>query len=262
MIAIHIHKVAWGAEVNLVDYQNYMVKEYEKSKNTFNQNYYKELVGKAILYKHIGALISDSNWYKENIGYRAQLVTYTFSKLMDVLETKDYRFDFMQLWQTRGVPSYLDGLIMDIASKCFDYFYNGNHPEKNISVLCKKEDCWKAIKEIQIFPSDEARKILISRDEYKANRISAKHEQTRENAVTDTILVYRISPNRWQECLDCGTEQGILNPKEQSVISSLIKSLTTGRFVLSGAQIKVVIGAQEKLKEAKIFKDGMIQDDA
>ena len=105
-------------------------------------------------------------------------------------------------------------------------------------------------------------KILISRDEYKANRISAKHEQTRENAVTDTILVYRISPNRWQECLDCGTEQGILNPKEQSVISSLIKSLTTGRFVLSGAQIKVVIGAQEKLKEAKIFKDGMIQDDA
>ncbi len=158
--------------------------------------------------------------------------------------------------------SYLDGLIMDIASKCFDYFYNGNHPEKNISVLCKKEDCWKAIKEIQIFPSDEARKILISRDEYKANRISAKHEQTRGNAVTDTILVYRISPNGWQECLDCGTEQGILNPKEQSVISSLIKSLTTGRFVLSGAQIKVVIGAQEKLKEAKIFKDGMIQDDA
>ena len=120
----------------------------------------------------------------------------------------------------------------------------------------------KDIKEIQIFPSDETRRILISKDEYKANQISAKHEQTRENAVTDTILVDRISLNGWQECLDCGTEQGILNPKEQSIISSLIKSLTTGRFVLSGAQIKVVIGALEKLKEAKIFRDGMIQDDA
>ena len=171
------YRVAWGAEVNLVDYQSYMMKEYEKDKSSFNQNYYKELVGKAILYKHIGALISDSDWYKENVGYRAQLVTYTFSKLMDVLETKDQRFDFMQLWQLQSVPSYLDPLIMNIAMKCFDYFYNGSHPEKNINVFCKKEDCWKATKEIAVYPSEETRKILISRDEYKANQISAKHEQ-------------------------------------------------------------------------------------
>lgn len=254
-------KVAWGAEVNLDDYQEYMVKEYEKDKNVFNQNFYKEIVGKAILYKHIGALISDSDWYKENVGYRAQLVTYTFSKLMDVLETKEQRFDFMQLWQQQSVPSYLDSLIMYIALKCFDYFYNGSHPEKNISVLCKKEDCWKAIKDIPVAVTDEVRKILISKDEYKANQISAKHEQKRDNAVADTVMIYRISPEGWQECLDLGTKQGILNPKEQSIISSLIKSLITGRFMISEAQIKVVVEALGKLKEAKIFKDYMIKDE-
>ena len=255
------YKVAWGAEVNLVDYQNYMVKEYEKDKTIFNQNYYKELVGKAILYKHIGALISDSYWYKENVGYRAQLVTYTFSKLIDVLETKDQRFDFMQLWQLQSVPTYLDSLIINIAMKCFDYFYNGNHPEKNISVLCKKEDCWKVIKEIPVYPSDETSKILISKDEYKANQISAKHEQKRDNTVADTIMIYKITPTGWQECLDLGTKQGILTPKEKSIIGSLIKSLTTRRFMLSDAQIKIVVEALKKLKESKIFKDFMIQDD-
>ncbi len=254
-------KVAWGAEVNLNDYQEYMVNEYKKDKYVFNQNFYKEIVGKAILYKHIGALISDSQWYKENIGYRAQLVTYTFSKLMEVLETKDQRFDFMQLWQLQNVPTYLGSLLLEIAYKCFEYFYSGSHPEKNISVLCKKEDCWKAIKDIPIVASDETRKILISQDEYKANQISAKHEQKRDNAVVSMVLIYRISANDWQECLNLGREQGILNPKEQSIIATLIKSISTGQFMISSSQTRVVIEALEKLKEAKIFKDSMIQSD-
>lgn len=254
-------KVAWGAEVNLDDYQEYMVKEYEKDKNVFNHNFYKEIVGKAILYKHIGALISDSQWYKENIGYRAQLVTYTFSKLMEVLETNDYRFDFMQLWQIQSVPSYLNSLLLEIAYKCFEYFYNGSHPEKNISVLCKKEDCWKAIKEIPIAVSDDIKNILISKDEYKANQISAKHEQKRDNEVVNMVLIYRISAHDWQECLDQGGKQGILTPKEQSIISTLIKSISSGHFMISPAQTRIVIESLEKLKEAKIFKDSMIQND-
>lgn len=256
------YEVSWGAEVNLEDYQEYVKKEYDKDKNRFNQNFYKELVGKAILYKHIGALISDSSWYKENIGYRAQLVTYTFSKLMDVLETKNARFDFMQLWQTQSAPEYLDDLILEIAEKCSDYFYNGEHPEKNISVLCKKEDCWKAIKSIPISVDDAIRaKILISESEYKAKQVAAKHEQKLDNEIADLTLIYRISPSDWRKCLEAGSAQGVLSFKEQDIINLLIKCLETGRNPLSDAQSRVVVEALDKLREAKIFKEEMIPAD-
>ena len=74
-------------------------------------------------------------------------------------------------------------------------------------------------------------------------------------------MIYKITPTGWQECLDFGTRQDILTPKEQSIIGSLIKSLTTRRFMLSDAQIKIVVEALKKLKESKIFKDYMIQED-
>ena len=76
------HFVSWGGEVNAAHFHNNMLPQWNKDNSFFNELYYKELIGKKILFEYIGTVISDQAWYQERRAYRPQLIAYTFSKLV------------------------------------------------------------------------------------------------------------------------------------------------------------------------------------
>ena len=80
--AMKPYAVSKGAQLNLVDFQTDLEAQWNKDKLMFNELFYKDLISKAILFKTIEKVISDQDWYIENKAYRAQLVTYSFSKLI------------------------------------------------------------------------------------------------------------------------------------------------------------------------------------
>ena len=47
------YDVSWGAEVNMTKFQVIMEKEWDKSNLKYNEEFYKELIAKAILFKEI-----------------------------------------------------------------------------------------------------------------------------------------------------------------------------------------------------------------
>ena len=60
------HYVSWGGEVNAAHFHNNMVKQWDKDNSVYNELFYKELIGKKILFEHIGNIVSNQVWYQEN----------------------------------------------------------------------------------------------------------------------------------------------------------------------------------------------------
>ena len=57
------YDVSWGAEVNMTRFQVIMEKEWDKSNLKYNEEFYKKLIAKAILFKEIERIISNEEWY-------------------------------------------------------------------------------------------------------------------------------------------------------------------------------------------------------
>ncbi len=113
------YSVSRGAQLNLVDFQTDLEAMWNKDKLLFNELFYKDLISKAILFKTIEKTISVQDWYMENKAYRAQLVAYTFSKIIyEVKKNGNMELDFKAIWDKQSVPDYLIDEIVNISKIC------------------------------------------------------------------------------------------------------------------------------------------------
>ena len=243
---MHPYEVSWGAEVNATKFFSQMEKDWEKDDSKFNELYYKRLVGKAILFKHIESIISEQEWYKERNGYRAQLVTYTFSKLVYEVSLKKLSINYLYFWNKQAVPEAFYDDISSIAKICFDQFYDSSIA--NVSSYCKKQECWNVIKKIPYVLNDSIAEYLNSPDDEKVEEVSAKKEQREVNKVVTEIDIFNLGENKWRDLLQRGIEQKVLNHKDEELIQVAMKYCRTG-FGCSSKQAKAIWEIKQKLSE-------------
>jgi len=241
---MHPYEVSWGAEVNATKFFAQMEKDWEKDDSKFNELYFKRLVGKAIFFKYIEKLISDQEWYQERNGYRAQLVTYTFSKIVYEVAAKKQVINYLYFWNKQGVPSEFDYDLSHIAKICFDQFYDSSIA--NISSYCKKQECWNVIKKIPYTLSDSISEFLNTRDDEKVEEASAKKTQRETNKIVTEIDIFNIGENKWADLLKRGIEQKVLNHVEEEFIKVAMKYCKTG-FGCSPKQAKAIWEIKQKL---------------
>ncbi len=153
--------VSWGGEVNAARFHSSMLDQWEKDNSVYNELYYKELVGKKILFSYIEKTISDQPWYQEKRAYRPQLVAYTFSKLVYSAEQERKKINYKEMWDLQNVPSPFTFDIIEIAKKVFNCIYDEKRETTNIETYCKKEACWTVVKSVEYHISDELLGILV-----------------------------------------------------------------------------------------------------
>ena len=235
---MHPYEVSWGSEVNATKFFAAMEKDWEKDDSKYNELYFKRLVGKAILFKYIEKLISNQLWYQERNGYRAQLVTYTFSKLVYEVERKKYVIDYLDFWNKQAIPPLFDIDIVKIAKHCFDTFYDSSIA--NVSTYCKKQECWNVIKKIPYNLHDSLLDLLITPEDEKTKEISAKKDQRNNNKVDAELMVFNIGETKWSDLLTRGNEQKILNYHDCELIKVAIKYCRTGMGILSKQALELI----------------------
>ena len=130
--------VSWGGEVNAAHFHNNMVKQWNKDNTVFNELFYKELIGKKIMFAYIEHVISDQQWYQERRAYRPQIVAYTFSKLVYEAQRAKKRINYRQIWDNQKVSDIFETDIARIGKLVFDLIYDENRSTANIETYCKK----------------------------------------------------------------------------------------------------------------------------
>ncbi|MBR3382819.1 MAG: AIPR family protein [Clostridia bacterium] len=243
------HYVSWGGEVNAAHFHNDMEKQWNKSNEVFNELFYKELIGKKILFSKIETMISSQQWYQEKRAYRPQIVAYTFSKLVLSAKAIHKEINYRQIWDLQRVPIEFDEDIAQIGKIVFDRINDPYRSTANVETYCKKTECWDIISKVPYSISDELREILISPSEKTVEKIAAKKDQAFDNGIMNEIEIFNKGAEYWSSLVERGQAQYVLNNADVFALTDAIKYCNLQYTQLTKKQIKTIMDVVKKLKE-------------
>lgn len=243
------HYVSWGGEVNAAHFHNYMEKQWSKDDSVYNELFYKELIGKKILFFKIESVISDQQWYQENRAYRPQIVAYTFSKLVLSAKESHKEINYRQIWDLQNVPTEFETDIAKIGKIVFDRINDPNRSTANVETYCKKQECWDIISKVPYHISDDLREVLISPSEKAIENTAALREQRFDNGLFNEIAIFNKGADYWTSVIERGKAQSVLNGADIVALGDAIKYCQMQYTQLSKKQIKSITDVIAKLKE-------------
>lgn len=243
------HYVSWGGEVNAAHFHNEMEKQWSKNDAVYNELFYKELIGKKIMFSKIETVISDQQWYQENRAYRPQIVAYTFSKLVYTAKEIHKQINYRQIWDLQKVPDEFEEDIARIGKIVFDIFNSPTRSTANIETYCKKSECWDIISRAPYQISDGLREILIIPLEKAKEEENAKREQKFDNGLLDEIAIFKKGADYWKSIAERGKNQFVLNGADLITLEDAVKYCQMQYTQLSKRQLKAIIDVISKLKE-------------
>lgn len=240
------HYVSWGGEVNAAKFHENMLKQWEKDSSVYNEYFYKELIGKKIMFSFIENVVSDQSWYQKRRAYRPQIVAYTFSKLVDAVASNKKLIDFKAIWDKQVVSEFFREDVAKIAKMANDCIYATSG---NVGSYCKKEACWKSlkVKDYQLSPRLET--YLISPKDREIAASQAKRADAFESAVMDEVEIFKKGITYWQS-LKVRAQQQNMRPIEYVKGLEIILGYCNMDYLqLTKKQLAVAQDAIKHLKE-------------
>ena len=211
--------VSLGAQKN---FRDFTARLSERKGFKGDQDYFQKLISKAILFKSAEKIVSRQDYG----GYRANIVTYSLAWLSFL---SYQRIDLNKIWKQQSLSETLSEVIRKISETV--HLHITNPPGgRNITEWCKKEECWKKLKELEVpvNMSDIKSDQLVSsgrvpRAPEKGIEGPDKNDQKTINEVME------VPPEKWFEIAKWAKETDNLQAWQRSISFSIGKLLTRGR---------------------------------
>ena len=140
--------VSRGPQKVFVKYSKDIISQWNTNEASFDEKYFENSVVEAIIFKSVDSTIGRADWYKENRGYKDKIVPYTIAKLIHFLrEQSGTELDYDIIWKNQGLSDDQINFINHIGRLVADRI---KLHEGNIGEYAKKEECWEAIKRIEM----------------------------------------------------------------------------------------------------------------
>jgi hypothetical protein len=188
--------VSKGAQWNFLKHTEYV----EIENISPDEDYFKRLIAKQILWKRTECIISDQNIP----GYRANIVTYTLAIIAFITGNK---IDLLKIWNTQEVSGSFEECINKVAYQVRDIItgYTGN-----VTEYCKKESCWEKVREtIRELPNEI--------DEIVQTGINIASSEINPAENKDVQFVLNIPGETWKNLSSWGKHTGLLQNWEKSI---------------------------------------------
>lgn len=212
------HKVSLGAQKNFLVFAEWIAKRWKEDEEQFHEEYFKELVALAILFKHTENLVSEQPWYQG--GYRANVVTYALAKLRDLIvnQALGQRLDLRAIWDKQTVSGVVTSQLVKVCERVFEVLTDPSRPKENVTEWAKMEACWDQVRALQI-PLDAAFSAQLT-DVSAVRRVQkdAAARQHIDNGIAVQMSVVGIAGSKWAEMKAWGEKRGLLTDKELQLL--------------------------------------------
>jgi hypothetical protein len=228
------HYVSRGAQKNFVEF---MVRLAKRHRGEPDQDYFGQLVAKAILFRRAEKLVSAENFG----GYRANIVTYTLAYLAHATAQT---VDLNRTWAQQGIGQALEEAIVAVSREVYRVL-TSPPGGANITEWAKKEACWKTVCDLSVDLSFLGAELLTLKPPEKNG--SATGIEAPDSAETAIIAkVAAIPADTWFALSHWARETSNLQGWQRSLAFSL------GRLAGQSRQPsrKQAIQAEAILKEA------------
>ena len=215
------HVVSAGAQKNFIAFADAISKAWETSDLGFDDQYFRNLVAKGIIFRTVETAVSQSAWYKANTGYRANIVTYAIARfaLAAAEVQRGSEFNLEMIWNLQAVPEEILEELVEIAESVREVLVDPNRPVTNVTEWAKRAACWEKVKEIPFdFPPELSSWILATED-VKEKKTQGRRTQRLDNGIGAEVEVLTLGPQYWVRLRDFGVQMKKLSDTDRSFIS-------------------------------------------
>lgn len=248
------HVVCRGAQKSFLDFAAYIGGAYGDDGRKFSHdNYYKGVVARAILFKFTERLVSQAkaSWYQG--GYRAETVTYTLAKLVDLIEQQapELALDLNLVWRNQGVSQSLGKQLELIAVRVYETITAPPPGNINVAMWCRKDACWDSVRSLSIPLTSELSKELISKD-----TLTVQIKDSEAGAAVDALIdavteVVRLRESGyWNRLIEFSNKHSPIYGKE----ADLVRNALQRTWVPTDKQAKVLINLVERFEKDEKFE--------
>ena len=242
------HIVSRGAQKNFLSFADFVGKEYGVDGAKFdNDTYFKNVVSRAILFRFIERMVSQAKatWYGGD--YRAQIVTYTLAKFIDMVarDAPDSAVNLKIIWDKQAISPAVASQLETIAKSVSTAITTPPVAQMNVGEWCKKEDCWKKVSDLAIRLSVEVCRDLISREEDVAVRAEARAQGAEDAVINAVVEVSRLAElGQWTRLSQwCQKFSPIFGME-----ADLVRNASRKTWIPSDAQAKRLIQILRKME--------------
>lgn len=211
--------VSQGAQKNFVAFSTHAQAEWEKTPEQFNEEYYKRVVVKAMLFWKTEELVSKQPWYQG--GYRANIVAYTIAKFAHLIqfESTGQLFDFKACWTRQGLTPSIESQLVKIATEVFEVIVSPEGGFQNVTEWAKKEICWQQVQKLRIPLDQELTKQLVGREDDRRVKKEAEAQQEALGGIETQMVVVNLGSLYWKQLLAWARARALLSPDEESIVA-------------------------------------------
>lgn len=210
------HIVSLGAQKNFGELARSVGEEWSKSDAGFDEVWYKRLIAKAIIFKNLERLVPSQPWYEG--GYRANIVTYAFAKLIHDAEQRKRVIDLDQVWKLQRVPVTLERASLAAAEIANRVITNPPAGVRNMSEWAKKQACWAELMKQSVPYEKEFADCLIDPEDARSHKRDQRRERELISGVQAQSEVVSLGGEYWSQVLAFGKSIGKLNPTEVGIL--------------------------------------------
>lgn len=237
--------VSLGAQKNFTKFANFIVDEWNKDDVQFNEQYFRDTIVIAIMFKCIDKLVPKQDWYEK--GYKANIVVYSLS-LFHYLIKSQYpgcALNMRYIWDKQKVPDTIYDEFVKITRFVFEHITAEDRPIKNVTEWCKKEQCWITLKAKKYVLNKKIESLLLTKEEQKKEKASGRKDQVMVSGIQVQAEVVKKGQEYWENALLWGKQKKLLSQVEVSFLSAATK-MNLGR-IPSEKQCQRIVNIEAKL---------------
>lgn len=214
------HIVSRGSQKNFAQYAQLIGNQWDKDSDQFNEQYFQQVIARAIIFKETERLVSKQSWYDG--GYRANIVAYTIAKMACDVEKMNAAVDFQKIWRRQAVPADMQLAIIEAARKVNDIIVSPPAGQRNISEWAKQQACWAATEKASVSWPEPWLDSLISKGEEGDRKRQGKKKQRELTGIDAQTVVVTVGKQFWSDVAAWGVKRNLLNDKDMGILTAAI----------------------------------------
>lgn len=238
------HIVSLGAQKNFGEVAKAIGTEWGKREGDFDETWFKRLIAKAIIFRSIEGLVPAQPWYEG--GYRANIVTYAFAKVVADAETRKKLIDLDQVWRLQRVPAALEKACLAAAEAANGIITAPPAGVRNMSEWAKKQACWAALEKTKVAYDSDLDDALIDPEDARSAKRGERKDRNITSGVEAQAEVVRQGGEYWSQLLAFGQSIRKLSPKEVGILQACSKMPTV---VPSEKQCLIALEVADRLEQ-------------
>ena len=241
--------VSQGAQKAFLAFADDISDRWEKDASRLGEGYFKDLMSKAIVFRWTDRMIGASGWYRNDRGYKAQIVTYTVAWVVDrVRQARGSEVDLRQIWTRQSVPEPLAQALSDAAPLVAEIVKDAPESVRNISEYAKRQACWTAVQnEMDMELPAQIGSCLIDEGEKKQIKKDDRAVKKIDDEIDLDLLLLKLVP-RMNEVREAADRNSLLSPAGDRAMTKL----SSGKVNLTRSEKKVMREMLAKLDQVGV----------